>query len=512
MIEQKKKLKEANQAIPTPKSILNYKDDDVVAAIKKEVGKNKDFTVLKITHNATQYYNVIISYIVPDEDWSFELDKYRYIQQLHQYRVDLFTELSKVIPVVNVNLAAFDFVKGNEEIKFALTILLSNTNNKDWVSGRVKQKVDQKERLKLLQTESKQQNKKTLKEIHFEPLKIRERQFHFPFDDYKQELFDAIYEGLPKIGNHDFGMEDVEELFNFYQYLIKHQWYEGKSVEETANIIMGKLKKPKKVEMGEFNEAIKNELNEFIWDEEPSTKELVKNERSILPMNQFQKELIYAIYDQLKEQGRNDMEIEDVKELIGFYPKLIKKQWYNGRPIDETASLIVKKVKKSKAGIEEDMELNYEFQPANVPGTPTTDEDFLECDGMTKTVSVKENELVEGKLYQLIESNGLITDTVQYIKKIDNKYLFEKTATGRKLKLSSKDVLSSIKKVMKKKSDINEGWKKREEFEAADAFKSAEHARKIPGVLSANAITQNKLVITFDGRKLDGLKLRSILA
>lgn len=515
MTNNKKDLKESPmQAIPTPKSILNYKDDEVVAAIKQEVGKNKDFTILRITHQANQYYNVVISYIVPDEDWSFELDKYRYIQQLHTYRVELFTALSKLLPVVNVNLLAFDFIKGNDEIKFCLTILLSDTNNKDWVTGRRKQTIDQRERMKLLQTESKKPKK-------IDPEKQQEQ----AKESALEKLIDIIEKSYK-------GIKNENEFLKFYSIITGRRkprgydadgWfkdYEGQardeiktSIEWIHDIEEAKLIIQKMVKYGIMKPVVKESENLKEYYYIPSK---IREREFHFPFKDFKQELFDAIDDEIIKQDISDLGIEDIEDLMSFHPKLIKDEWYEGNSVENTAKLIVGKLKHKKktsyeptedeGSIAEDVELDYEFAPSNVPGTPTTDEDFLECDGMTKSTSVKESELIEGKIYSLFESNGLIVDTVQFIQKQDGKFLFEKSATGRKIKLSKNDVLSCIKKM--KKKVIKEGWKMRDEISVPDAFKAAESARQIPGVISANAITQDKLSITYDGRKLDGETLK----
>jgi hypothetical protein len=609
-------LKEApDQSIPTPKSILNYNNDEVVIAIKQEIEKKDDFTVLKITHQANQYYNVVVSFIVPEEDWNFELDKYKYIQLLHQFRVDLFTALSKLVPVVNVNLAAFDFIKGNEQIKFALTILLSDTNNKDWVTGKVKQRPDQKERLKLLQTESKKSgSKEKVNEVYFEPIKLREREFEYPFQDYKIAVFDIIDDA-----NVGFGFEEIEEFISFYLRKIKNAWYDGKKPEEIANFIIEKTKNRfNEVKISKKNalkEGINNEegtwINELEEDmsidasgklndhtpEESETISYVGDSEFIhhflvnyceewgIPFHEKTVKGVTAVkilVDELQQKmpsllpeeldaylldvsdgdkslyfgcNYHDGDLhEDVELDYGFAPTSLPKNKTasNDKPIMENEGdnmrkkiirkileidselheietsgydlkhesnkelvILKSKLKKDrivlikalkKYPLKEDMATGFEYNQAAVPGTPTTDEDFLECSNNSK--SVKESELQEGKLYRLSEAGGLITDTVQLIKKIDGKYLFEKVKTGAKIRINGKDIANYIQEIMK---TIKEGWKIRETLPVKDAFIAVEKARKIPGVIAANAITQDQLMIQYDRRKVNGESLKQAL-
>lgn len=386
MKENKNILKEApEQSIPTPKSILNYTDEEAVKAIKDAVKKEDGFILLNLTANAQKFYNLVVSFELPDEDWNFELDKSKYMRLVHNFRTTLFTELSKVLPVINVNLAAFDFVKGNGEMRIALTVLISDTNSHDWVTGRVK-KIDQKAKNKLLQIESKQSNKKVLNEVIFDPQVLNKREFEYPFEDYKI----AIYEFIDEF-DEGYDTGEIDGLVSFYLSKIKTAWYECVPPVHMARQVVALDQK---------------RMNAY----EPT-----EDEGSIVESEEDQKGTLINEHEKI-------CQCPDCMATLG---------------IDEERNLHFKNHADS---IEEDVELDYEFAPTNVPGTPTSDEEFLEC-GMT---------MKEGKFYKLTEAGGLVVETVQLIKKKDKNYLFEKVATGDRFHIKRKDIKNYISEVKKK--------------------------------------------------------------
>ena len=154
MIESKKVMKEGapskgSSSIPTPTVMLNYEDDDAVAILKEVIGTFDDFELEKIQANGDKFYNCILCYYLDEMPEHFELMKYTYVQKLHAFKIDLFTELAKYLPVVNITLRSFEFIKNTEEIKFYITVLLSDTNIKDWVTGAVTS-IERKEKQKIL--------------------------------------------------------------------------------------------------------------------------------------------------------------------------------------------------------------------------------------------------------------------------------------------------------------------------------------------------------------------------
>ena len=142
MINKKEQLNETSFAFNnTPKFILNYEESDIVKAIKEAFKKYDDFTCVKISAvGDTQFYNVEVVVDVTDEFSDIESKRFVISQKIHKFRSELCTDLSSVLPVVNINLGNYEFVKNSDSLKFSLTLLMSATNQRDWVSGEYKKK------------------------------------------------------------------------------------------------------------------------------------------------------------------------------------------------------------------------------------------------------------------------------------------------------------------------------------------------------------------------------------
>ena len=134
-------LKETSHEIPSPKYMVNYEEQDIVKAIK-EMFKNYDGTACsKIAPvGDSQFYNVEVSMDVEDEGAELEAKRFVLAQKMHKVRAELFADLSAVFPVVGINMANYKFTKNEDKVTFTLTILMSQTNQRDWISGQYQQK------------------------------------------------------------------------------------------------------------------------------------------------------------------------------------------------------------------------------------------------------------------------------------------------------------------------------------------------------------------------------------
>lgn len=138
----KNKLNETSHEIPTPKYIVNYEESDVVTAIRECFKKYEGVTCSKIAAvGETQFYNCEVNATV-DEQYKNDIEASRFMlaQRMHKLRAELFTDLASVLPVVNINMGNYQYLKGDESIKFIFTILMSQTNQRDWVSGEYRQR------------------------------------------------------------------------------------------------------------------------------------------------------------------------------------------------------------------------------------------------------------------------------------------------------------------------------------------------------------------------------------
>lgn len=176
----KKVLKE-DEGLSTPKPINRYEPSDVEKTIRGVLEKDfKDFTLKTYQHQGeTQYINLVIISEVPEEEGlrnDLELKRYVISRMLSEFRKEFLTELSKNLNVVNVNCGSYSFVKNTDnKIVFTVTILLSDNNISDWVSGNRKKIEQNKELVK----ESKIMNKNNnalneMKEVRNVLLKLHE--------------------------------------------------------------------------------------------------------------------------------------------------------------------------------------------------------------------------------------------------------------------------------------------------------------------------------------------------
>lgn len=140
-LKESKQLNETSFTIPSPQVILNYGEQDIVKGIKELFKKYDGFTLEKIQAlGDNEYYNVNAVYDLNDDMNDLEFKRYTIGQTIHKFRLDFFSDLSTIFPIVNANLGAYEFVKGNDKVKFVITLLLSKTNNREWVSGQYKKK------------------------------------------------------------------------------------------------------------------------------------------------------------------------------------------------------------------------------------------------------------------------------------------------------------------------------------------------------------------------------------
>lgn len=140
-MQTKKILRETSHEIASPKYMVNYEEGDVVTAIKAAFEEYDGCTCTKIAAiGDTQFYNVNVTVNADDEYTDLEAKRFMISQKVHKVRAELFADLSAVLPVVNINMANYAFTKNEDKVTFNLTILMSNTNQRDWVTGEYKQK------------------------------------------------------------------------------------------------------------------------------------------------------------------------------------------------------------------------------------------------------------------------------------------------------------------------------------------------------------------------------------
>jgi len=145
-----KKILKEEEGLSTPKPINRYTESDIESTIKGVLEKEfKDFTLKTYQHQGeTEYINLIICSEIEDLNKDLELKRYVISRTISEFRRSFLTELSKYLNVVNVNCGSYSFVKGTDKITFTVTILLSDNNISDWVSGNRKKVESNKEFVK----------------------------------------------------------------------------------------------------------------------------------------------------------------------------------------------------------------------------------------------------------------------------------------------------------------------------------------------------------------------------
>lgn len=157
-IMNKKKLNETSHELDLTRNFMNYEDSDVVTSIKKAFEKSdySDFTLINIQSNGDKFFNIEVSYeLDEDETINLEFARATLVQKIHKLRSKLFADIANEIPVINSNIASIQLGKASDIAKFVITLLISDTNNRDWVTGArkkaIKEAVEVKKEVSLVE-------------------------------------------------------------------------------------------------------------------------------------------------------------------------------------------------------------------------------------------------------------------------------------------------------------------------------------------------------------------------
>lgn len=97
----------------------------------------KDYTLLKSHYNVDYITLNLVTELDEEIGNDLELQRYRIASELAQFRQDFISDLSSKLPVVNVKVGPYQFVKGSDKLIFNVTVLLSDTGVREWVSGQM---------------------------------------------------------------------------------------------------------------------------------------------------------------------------------------------------------------------------------------------------------------------------------------------------------------------------------------------------------------------------------------
>jgi len=126
--------------------IYLFPKDEVTEKIES-VFKNKlkKYTLNKITVQGS-FISIEVS-IDFDETEDLEFNRFKLIQLSQEVRSDIMSGVNEVLPVVNVSLKKYEIVKGEDKVTLFLSILTSDTDIKEWVTGVRKKKLDEAKKI-----------------------------------------------------------------------------------------------------------------------------------------------------------------------------------------------------------------------------------------------------------------------------------------------------------------------------------------------------------------------------
>ena len=120
--------------------VLSENAQKIVDVMEKSF---KDFTLVELQTVGTTLFNLLVDTELEDSiQKDLELKRYLIASKLATLRQDLNIELSEELPVVNVRVGPYEFVKGSDNVRIKITILLNNTAIKDWVTGNKPAKLE----------------------------------------------------------------------------------------------------------------------------------------------------------------------------------------------------------------------------------------------------------------------------------------------------------------------------------------------------------------------------------
>jgi hypothetical protein len=103
----------------------------------------KDYTLVELRSQGTNLFDLLVDFELEDSiQKDLELKRYLIASNLATLRQNLNIELSEELPVVNVRVGSYEFVKGSDNVRIKITILLNNTAIKDWVTGSKPAKIE----------------------------------------------------------------------------------------------------------------------------------------------------------------------------------------------------------------------------------------------------------------------------------------------------------------------------------------------------------------------------------
>lgn len=150
--EENPMLKQSNlfeaESLESVKLINRYDVDSITKDIESIIAKDfKNVDIIRISDSGSgNMYNVELKMeLAAGTNTEMEQKRFQISQNMATFKNKFTSALSTKMPIINVNTGSYQFTKNSNQLVFGLTIILSNTNDRDWVSGIYRGKGEIKE-------------------------------------------------------------------------------------------------------------------------------------------------------------------------------------------------------------------------------------------------------------------------------------------------------------------------------------------------------------------------------
>lgn len=127
-----------NESLETVKLINRYDQDSITKDIEDIISKEfKNINIVRIsdTGSGTMYNVELRMELKSESNINMEQKRFQIAQNLSSFKNKFTSALSAKMPIINVNTGSYQFTKNSDDLTFGLTIALSHTNDREWVSG-----------------------------------------------------------------------------------------------------------------------------------------------------------------------------------------------------------------------------------------------------------------------------------------------------------------------------------------------------------------------------------------
>ena len=126
-------------------SIVKETNSLIIQAIKKFFDSKKDISLTEILENGN-FVNLYINTIIDSDAKVLDDKRFYMIKEINKIKQDLIDSLiEQNFSIVNIAIKRYELLKDSENISYILTLLYSNNQIKDYVTGQIANKNKRKE-------------------------------------------------------------------------------------------------------------------------------------------------------------------------------------------------------------------------------------------------------------------------------------------------------------------------------------------------------------------------------